>query len=135
MLRSSTLYASECYYNLTEKEIALIESIEQDFLCKIYKTGSKCPTHLLYLEGGQVPARFLIQKYKLNYLHHIMQQDNQSTLYNFFQAQLDNPVRGDWCSEVKSYLSEMNLTFDLIHHMTKKSFSKCVDTLVHKVVL
>ena len=38
MLRGSILYASETYYNLTEKQLRSIEKIEEEYLRKILKT-------------------------------------------------------------------------------------------------
>ena len=52
-------------------------------------------------------------------------------LYQFVQAQLANPVRGDWCTEIKVYTSEMNLTFDDIKLMKKKRFSQLAYTYIY----
>ena len=65
MLRPSILYASETYYNLAESQMRQIERIEENFLRQIFKTGRGCPIVQLYLEGGVVPARFEIQRYRL----------------------------------------------------------------------
>ena len=43
MLRSSILYASETYYGLSEYQIRQIETIEERFLRKIFKTSRGCP--------------------------------------------------------------------------------------------
>ena len=61
LLRSSILYAAETYYNLSERNFRMLEEIEEDCLRKLLETGSKCPIALLYLETGQLPARFQIQ--------------------------------------------------------------------------
>ena len=96
ILRGSTLYACETYYNLKENEIREIEKIDEDFLRQVFDIQRSCPIPLLYLESGQIPARFLVQKQKLNYLYDILQRDNESLLFKFFKAQEEKPVKGDW---------------------------------------
>ena len=60
-------FAIETYYNLTEKELKNMERIEEDCLRQLVDMQVSCSIHLLYLETGQVPARFLIQKMKLSF--------------------------------------------------------------------
>ena len=56
ILRGGILYASETYYNLTERNLRNIERIEEIFLRKKLKTTKGCPISQLYLETGQWPA-------------------------------------------------------------------------------
>ena len=65
ILRGSILYASETYYNLTERNIRILERIEENFMRKILKTKRSCPINQMYLELGQWPARFEIKKLRL----------------------------------------------------------------------
>ena len=62
MLRPSILYACEAYYNLSEAQIRQLERIEENFLRQIFKTSKGCPIVQLYLEAGQLPARFEVQR-------------------------------------------------------------------------
>ena len=78
MLRSSILYACETYYNLKESELRELERIEESFLRKMFKTSRGCPISQLYLEAGQVPARFQAKKNRLLFLQYILQEDPES---------------------------------------------------------
>ena len=80
MLRGSILYACEVYYDLKENELRQIERIEEGYLRQILKTTKGCPITQLYLEVGQVPARFAIQKMRLLFLKYILQQSDESSL-------------------------------------------------------
>ena len=120
MLRSSILYASECYYNLKEKDIRSIERIEEDFLRKLFKTTKGCPISQLYLEAGFTPARFAIKKTKILFLKYILHEDPESMIYKFLQLQIKNPTKGDWaysCFEDLDYL-EINLSLKEIKAVT-----------------
>ena len=48
LLRSSILYASETYYNLTELEMRQIERIEESYMRQLVKTKRSCPVNQLY---------------------------------------------------------------------------------------
>ena len=80
MPRVSILYAADMYYSLKESELRKIERIEVNYLRKILKTTKGCPITQLYLEVGQYPARYEIQKMRLLYLKYILEQDEESTL-------------------------------------------------------
>ena len=69
--RGSALYASETYCNLSETDLRGIESPEEECLYQICLTDQP---YLIYLELGQLPARFQIFKLKLNLLHEILPQ-------------------------------------------------------------
>ena len=103
------LYAAETYYNLTEKELRLIESREENCLRTIIKTGCKSPVAILYLEFGVLPARFQINIMMLNFLHNILNQTGNSLMHRFFQAQLKNPTRGDWIKNIRKILKVLNI--------------------------
>jgi hypothetical protein len=62
MLRGSILYASEVYYELKESEIRQLERIEESYMRQVLKTSRGCPITQMYLELGQIPARFQIKR-------------------------------------------------------------------------
>ena len=107
----------------------MIESIEEDCLRQILKTGQKCPISIIYLETSQLPARFHIWRMMAIYLHYLLQQKPNSLLHKFFNAQQNNPIRGDWISNMKRILTiiEIKLSFTDIKNMKKRVFMKKVD--------
>ena len=62
----------------------------------------------------------------LNFLHYILLESKQSLLSRFFQAQLDNPTRGDWVTNIKHVLQILNLeiSFERIRDIKKYIFLK-----------
>ena len=105
ILRGSILYASDTYYNLTESQLRSIERIEETYLRKVLKTTKGCPIVQMYLEMGQWPARFEIQKLRLLFLKSILQQDDYWHGIQVFQ-----PTRGDLVSSCKTDLKELGIT-------------------------
>ena len=113
MLRSSIYYACETYYDLKETEIRKLERIEETFLRKILKTSSGCPINQLYLEVGLTPGRFEIIKTRLLYLRYILNQKKESRLFKFFEAQKNNPRKGDWVSMCRQNMKEIHLKISM----------------------
>ena len=95
MLRSSILYACETYYNLKEGEIRQLERIEEQFLTELLKTSQGCPIVQLYLELGQIPARYEIIKIRLLFLKYILDQNPSSMIFKYFELQLESSGKGD----------------------------------------
>ena len=80
----------------------------------------------MYLDGGQIPARYQIQRYKLNFMQYILQQDEESLLYQMLDAQKEQPVKGDWFSECNKILEEfeINLGSERIKTMSRQEFKR-----------
>ena len=128
LIRSSVLYGTEAMYNVTENEIREIERIEEKQMKNIFKaeTGIQVPLHIMYLDGGQVPARYQIQRYKLNFMQYILQQDEESLMYQMLEAQINQPVKGDWFSECSKILDEFQITLghESIKMMSRQDFKR-----------
>jgi hypothetical protein len=110
ILRGSILYASETYYNLKEIEIRQIERIEEGYMRKVLKTTKGCPIVQIYLEMGQIPARFEVQKMRCLYLKYILHEEEESLLKKVFNLQLKDKSRGDWAMTVLEDLKELRIT-------------------------
>ena len=132
--RGSALYASETYYNLSETDLRSIESPEEDCVRQICSLDRTCPPYLMYLEIGLCPARYHIYKLKLNLLHHILQQKENSLMFRFFEAQRKYPTKGDWVSGVCEILKicDINLTFSDIKQMKESIFESLVNRQIKK---
>ena len=125
ILRPTILYASDMYYNLKESEVRQLERIEEGYLRKVLKTTKGCPIVQIYLELGQAPARFEIQKMRCLYLKYILSQDEDSLLFKFFKLQEEQSSKGDWVWTVLADLKELRIekSLDEIKQMSQYQFS------------
>ena len=85
-LLSSILSSSEVWYGVTQNEIDQLKQVDEMLIRNLMDCSSSVPKDLLYLELGIIPIRYIIQTRRLLYLHHILQQDDDSFLYSFFKA-------------------------------------------------
>ena len=121
---SSVLLNSEVWYGLSHTDIEQLEQVDQALLRMILEAPSSTPKVSLYLEMGCVPIRFIIKNRRIMFLHYILHQNESSLLFKFFNAQLDNPVKGDWSEQVLLDLKEINLqlTLEEIKNLSKETF-------------
>ena len=138
ILRSSILYGSETYYNLKEKEIRIIERIEEQFLRKLFKTTKACPISQLYLEAGHYPARFEIFRRRLLFFKDILNEKPSSLVQKLvLLVQLEKPIKGDWVSSCLQSLDYLNLNCSIeeVKEMNKTHFKKILKKSIKEKAL
>ena len=128
LLLSTLLSNSDAWYNITDKEIKELESVDEMLLRKVLSAHSKTALELLYLETGNIPIRFILKSRRLTFLHYILNEEEDSLIHKFFTAQCKHPVKGDWVLTVKQDLEDLNinLSFDQIKNTSKVVFKELV---------
>ena len=137
MLVSSMLFNCEAWYNLTSAELDLFETIDLNLLRSILKAPKGTPKEMFYLELGCIPFREIIRERRLRFLHSILNEDKESMMNRYFQAQLKNPTKKDWVTTVKEdlkYLNMENTGMDDIGKMKKTSFVNLIKKKVQEKI-
>ena len=70
---------------------------------QLYETENGCSLHILYLEGGFVPAQYVIMGNIANFIHYILQERTDSFLMKMLEAQIEHPVKHYLNSEAKLF--------------------------------
>ena len=83
LLISSILTNSEIWYGVTQADTEQLEHIEEMWMRNLFECFRNVPKDLLYLELGVIPFSFIIKGRKLLFLHHILQEKEESLLYIF----------------------------------------------------
>ena len=130
MLLGSILNNIEVAYNLTKPEIEKLQRCHEMGLRKLLYLPSKTPKCMLYLLTGSVPIEFLIQRRRLIFLHHILNQEDESLLKTFFEHQLNTRKSKDWASQVLKDLIKfgINMNMDEIKHIPKETWKTSIKT-------
>ena len=69
LLVSSMLCNSEAWFDLTDSELNLLETVDLTLLRSILKAPKSTPKEMFFLELGLVPFREMIRQRRLNFLH------------------------------------------------------------------
>ena len=129
LLVSSMLFNSEAWYNVTNKELELLESTDLSLLRQLLKAPKGTPKEMFYLELGIIPFRDIMIGRRLNFLHTILNEDPKSLIHRFFQAQCKQKTKKDWVTMVENdleYLELNHLCFETIRNMKKLTFRNLV---------
>ena len=131
---SSLISNSEAWVNLTVKNISDLQSIDDQLLRDILSAQRNTPIEYLYLETGNISVKFVIISRRLNFLHYILCQEEDSLIKRFFKAQCSQPVKGDWVSTVKKDLEflKITMTFEQIKNKSKGDFKEIVRKFINK---
>ena len=135
-LISSMLSSSESWYDLREEDFRKLEQCDECLLRIILNCTSQVPYEILYLELAVLPARYIIMLRRVLYLQVILKQNKaKSLLYNFFLAQLEQPTKNDWVTQVLKDIVSLNLNLDLnqIESMTSEKYTTLCKNAIKQV--
>ena len=123
------LFNSEAWYNVTNSELDLLETIDVEFLRKLLNAPRGTPKEMLFLELGCIPLREIIRERRLGFLHYILNEDEESMVNKFFKSQVKNKTKKDWVNSVLDDLESLglaDLSWEHIRSMKKGIFMNMV---------
>ena len=109
MLVTVLLSNAETWLRLTKKDLGRLERIDRMFLRRIFQIPNSVPISFMYLETGCAPIEYIIKMKRIMYLHHILTREDDALIARAFWAQVDQPVKGDWCLVVREDLEAIGL--------------------------
>ena len=120
---------------MTISDVETLEKCQQIALRKLMTLPSKSPKQMLYFLTGSIPARFQIQRRRLVYFHHILNQDDESLLKTFFLQQLNTRKTKDWATTIMKDISEyeIELTFSEIKVMSVLRWKENIKIKTHNI--
>jgi hypothetical protein len=118
-LINGTLYNSEAWHAVTDKQIVSLEKLDETLLRGLLGgISAKCPLEFLYLETGAIPIRYIISTRRILYMKKIKDRPNEELIKRVYEAQELNPSKGDLCELVKKDMHKFNI------HMTKENIQQ-----------
>ena len=135
MLRESLFvsvitHQSEVWFNVVEKELKDLETLDSSLLSQALRTNIKTSQCMILLELGLEPIRYIIKKKRIMYLHHLMTNGRHKLAGNVLEEQLKNPLKGDFAQMCIEDLKEIDMTIDELVLMTKNEMKKRVKVVI-----
>ena len=115
---------------MKEKEIRLLEEIDEKLLLRALSAPVSTPRAILYLDLGVLPLRYVIITRRLMYLHYILNQDKKTMLSKFFFSQNAKPLKGDWCLTIQKDMKLLGLntlSLEDIQKLKKTEFKNIIN--------
>ena len=126
---------SEAWVNLINKNIRILEQIDESFLSKILEYEANTSNTIKYLELGIYPVRFEIMKHKKNILAIYSKTGKKtSMMYQVLKATWENPIKNDFVKMCMQYLGTLaiKMSFEEIEIMSEKNFKRLVKDKTEK---
>ena len=130
LLVSSMLFNCEAWYNVTQKELELLETVDIIFLRKLMGAPRSTPKEMFYLEMGLMQFRDIVREKRLRFLFYILSQNEDSILFKFLKSQIRNRTKRDWVTSIigdLEYLNLENMNFEEIKSMKQTRNGKRKD--------
>jgi hypothetical protein len=99
----------EAWHNVLSKDIEVYTNLDHYLMRQILGAHSKVPIELLYLETSAIPMEYVIASRRINYLRHIASRSNSELVKRVYNAQRQNPEKGDWCVRVEKDMAMVGL--------------------------
>ena len=129
---NSLLVNVEAWHNVLKKDTDIFTNLDNYLMKKILGAQSKVPTELLFLETGAIPVRFILTSRRANFFHNILKREENELVKRVYNAQKENPSKGDWIHIIKEdmELINLNMTENEISSLSKNEFKKHVKLCV-----
>ena len=90
--------------------------------------SSKSTRSLIVLEPGLVSVEFIIKQKRLNFLHHLLTEDEEALAKKVLLKQMEKPIKGDYMKLVTKDLKDckISLSFEHIKNNSKLKFKELV---------
>ena len=106
----------------------MLDKIDLQLLRQSMMLSKKSPRSLILLELGLVPVEYLLKQKRINFLHHLLTDEDESLSKKVFLKQVEKPLRGDFVMFVNKDLAELEITmtYDEIKNVPKNKFKELV---------
>ena len=108
-----------------------LEHLQYNFLRILLATPASTPQPALVWDCGILKMKFRIMESKLNFLHYIICQDEESLAHQILVEQKDNNFPG-LVQECNKFIEEFNIVEPFKIHLSKNEWKKMVKSAVIK---
>lgn len=123
---SSILFNSQAWSNIMESDLAMLETLQIKCLKKILNVPQSSTNSFTYLEFGEIPMRYLIERNQLMFLHHIMHLEDDDPVKIMLKSMQDLHGERNWWSKVKMSLDKYGITICDVTTKARETFKDMV---------
>ena len=130
---SCMLFNSQAWSSIREADIEKLEKIQLKCLKRILQLPRSTANSFVFLEFGELPVRYIIDKNQLNFLYHIYHLKDDDPVKVMWENMKLFTEEKNWWYRVKRLLTKYQLSMDHVETMSKYSFKNLVKKRVKEV--
>ena len=111
VLLGGLLTNAESWLNLTQKNVEELEKPDLILQRKVLSTKGNPSKVFMMLELGIVPIRFVLMKKRMQFLHYLLNEDQESMIRRVFETLKADSQKGDFIFQTNSDKIALNIDF------------------------
>ena len=135
LLISSMTFNSQSWTNLKETEVSKLEKMQLKSLKKILQVPGSTANSFTFLEFGELPIRYVIDRNQINFLYHIFHLEDDDPVKKMWESQRNLCGEKNWWYAVSRSMLKYGISLDDVESKSKDSFKEYVKKKVKEVAL
>jgi 5-methylcytosine-specific restriction endonuclease McrA len=131
MFLNGVLHSCEAWHGIGTTQIAQLERVDHHLIRTILEAHSKTPIEFLYLETGALPVKYVITSRRLNYLKHIHMLKDHELVKRVYQAQRNDPRKGDWWEMAQNDLETFHIDENKLSILSKNQAKQYIKEQIY----
>ena len=131
MFLNGVLHSCEAWHGIGTTQIAQLERVDHHLIRTILEAHSKTPIEFLYLETGALPVKYVITSRRLNYLKHIHMLKDHELVKRVYQAQRNDPRKGDWWEMAQNDLETFHIEENKLSILSKNQAKQYIKEQIY----
>ena len=103
---STMTFNSQAWTNLKESELMQLEKLQLKCLKKILQVPGSTTNSFTFLEFGELPIRYIVDRNQLNFLHHIFHLDAEDPVRRMWESMRKLSGEKNWWYFVKRRMEQ-----------------------------
>ena len=132
---SCITFNSQAWSNIKETDMDQLEKMQLKCLKKILQLPRSTTNSFVFLEFGEVPIRYIIDRNQLSFLHHIVHLEDDDPVKVMWQQMKRFVGEKNWWFRVQGLMTKYGITMDHVQTMRKSTYKKLVKENVRMVAL
>ena len=130
----STIFNSQAWSNICEKNIKRIRIIQLRFLKRMIGVKQGTNNSFMFLEVGVLPVEYEIHKRQFSFLYHIVSLEENDPVKKMWRSQQALPDYGNWWNDIKILMETYGLKMseDEIKKISKDTFKRKVKKAIEE---
>ena len=123
---SCVTFNSQAWSTIKETDIEQLEKMQLKCLKRILQLPRSTTNSFIFLEFGEMPIRYIIDRNQLSFLHHIFHLDNNDPVKLMWEVMKRLVGEKNWWHRVKGLLTKYEITLEQVEAMNKSTYKSLV---------
>ena len=132
---SSITFNSQAWTNVKESEVMQLEKLQLKCLKKILQVPGSTTNSVTFLESGELPIRYIVDRNQLMFLYHIYHLDSEDPVKRMWESMKKLPGEKNWWYFVNRKMKKYGVLLEDVKLKSQGSFKEHVKKKIREIGL